>query len=177
LTATGRGRRPASIQALDAAADFAQHPFSYRHDESRVLEHGNEFRRRNELPVPVPAQQRLEPADRPGIEPHLGLKMQMEFAALQRAAQAGLELQALEQPVVHLRQVKPVAGAALLLGAVHRRIRVLGQGLRVGAVGRKEGDAYAGGDESMVALEVESLSQHVDHFLRNYQQQARPSTD
>ena len=128
----------------DLVAHALQHPFAHGHDQAGVLEDGDEFDGRDQRLAALPAQQRFESGDGAGGEADLGLEMQQEFLAVERAAQLQVELLAPDLPFVHLRQVILVAVAALFLGAIHRRIGVFEQLVRFVAVAGVEGDADAG---------------------------------
>ena len=84
----------------------------------------------------VPAQQRLDAGDLAGRHIDLRLIVQRELVALQRAAQRGLQRQALDRLRLDLLGEEAEAVLAVFLGEVHRHVGVLGQRLHVGAVGR-----------------------------------------
>src|SRR5205085_3470379 len=80
------------------------------------------------------------------------LVVELELPAGDRPAQIVLHAQAVHGPTAHHLVEELVAGAAALLGAIHRRIRVADQ--RVGRLAAlRERDAHARGDEVLVSVE------------------------
>ena len=66
--------------------------------------------------------------------------MQLEFPALQRAAQPVLDMQVFADPVVDFAGEKTVGIPATALGVIERGIRMSQQGIAIVAVTRKNGD-------------------------------------
>ena len=91
-------------------------------------------------------------------EPDLGLVVQLELAARERVAKAGLELEPLDgaraQRLVEDLQPR----LALLLGLVHGGVGVADQVVGADRVALGQRDAEAGADEAVLALELERLA-------------------
>nr|BFE72914.1 hypothetical protein GCM10020092_062150 [Actinoplanes digitatis] len=131
----------------------AQHPSGEQFDHARLLRRRQELGRREQATLRMlPADQRLQPVDLVVAEADLGLVVQHQFVAFDRAAQLGLH----GQPVGRVGDAvlgveHDVGGAALAL--VHRGVRALEQLLDLGAVPRVERDAEAGLDAQRHAVE------------------------
>ena len=111
-------------------ARLAQHLIGERDDEAGLFGDGDELRRRHHAAIrALPAHQRLQPADARRRQLHDRLIEDRELVALDRAAQLGLERQALQRGGVHVRVEQLVAAAARGLGAIHRDVRVAKQGI------------------------------------------------
>ena len=85
------------------------------------------------------------------------LVVQLELAVGERLAQVELERAARLQPRVHLGLEEAVDAAPVRLGAIERHVGVLQQLVGVVAVARRDGDADAGADHHLVAVDVEGL--------------------
>ena len=81
-----------------------------------------------------------------------------ELAAAQRHLEALFEHAAVLQRLVHALFEEVVVAAALVLGAIEREVGVLEQRLGVAAVGRRDGDADAGADHDLMAVDDRSAS-------------------
>ena len=102
----------------------------------------------------VPAHERLDPDDRAVAQGHDGLVVERELVAFQRPAQVVLDAQPADRTATQPLVVELVAGAAALLGAVHRRLGVADEILRpLAALCHRDPDR--GGDEVLVAVEHE----------------------
>src|SRR6202008_3650785 len=115
----------------------------------------NEFGRRNVAALGmIPAQQRLEARDLAGLQQQDRLIMDLELAVGDRLAQVELEQAARLQPLVHLALEEAMGAAAVALGEVERHVGVLQQQVGVDAVVGRDGDADAGADYDVAALDV-----------------------
>ena len=137
-------------------AGLAQHPLAERPDQAVGLGGRDELTGQHQPALGmVPADQRLDTGEAPGRELELRLVVQHELAPLQRLAQLALEPPARLRLLVHRRLEQAKAVAALRLGAVEGEVGVLEQRVRVLPVLREQGDADAGGDMHLVAVELE----------------------
>ena len=93
--------------------------------------------------------------------------MQQKLLAVQCAAQLRIELLALDLLLFHLRQIELVSVAPLVFCEIHRCVGVFQQGIRVFAVAGVEGDADAGGNVGLVAVEIERRRQRLHDLLRD----------
>ena len=103
----------------------------------------------------VPAHERLRPGDRTGVELDDRLVRDVELAALEGAAEVGLQLHPGDGRAVELRLVDDVAVAAAGLGRVHRDVGAAQQLVGIAAVGRLDGDADAGPGRDLALAEHE----------------------
>ncbi len=109
----------------------------------------------------LPANECLEPDDRPVGDLHGGLVVHDQLVAVERAAQVGLELEAIERGVVERRLVPAHARLAVLLREVHRHVGVADQ--LVGSVaGPVQRHTRARGDHEALACELERQREAVD---------------
>ena len=139
------------------------HPGADRPDEPLLLGERDEVGGRHQAAHRVPpADQRLAPRDGAPIGAHVGLEVQHELVAAQRAAQVLHEALALLQLAVHLGLEEPHRAAPLGLGAVERRVGALEQGVLRVAVRRREGHADADADRHAFAQHQEGLGQPRD---------------
>src|ERR1700733_3420217 len=100
----------------------------------------------------MPADERLRTPDLPGLEIHFGLVMQYELILLQSVAQAGLMRLPLKRAYIHFSLEELIVIAAGILGLQHGGIRMLQQGIGVGAIIRINGNADAGRDAKYVVF-------------------------
>ena len=153
LTATSSGRSSGRSSCQSRAWRQARllHPAADRLDQPAVLGDRDELAGVEQAALGVvPAHQRLDAGDLAGAEAIDRLVVQLELVALERVAQLALGLEAAHGAGPHLGVEELAAGAAALLGPVHRGVGVADQqlgvdGSRVGGPG--DGDADAGGDE------------------------------
>ena len=134
-------------------------------DESGLFRERDELQR-SEQPAArmLPAYECLEPVDPAGRELDGGLVVHDELVALQRAAQIGFELQAVERGVVQGRLEPAHAGFAVALGEVHGHVGVADQ--LVGSVaGPVERDARARGHDETLARQLERLRERAEDPL------------
>ena len=81
------------------------------------------------------------------------LVVQLELAGRQRLAQVVLQRAPRLHLRVHLRLEEAVGAAAVALGAIEREVGVAHQLVGARAVGRADGDADAGADHHLVAVD------------------------
>ena len=90
------------------------------------------------------------------------LIVQLEFVGDERLAQVELEPPALLHLRVHFRLEEVIGAAAFRLGAIERHVGVAQQLVGLVAVGRRHGDADAGADDHLVAVDFERLGEGLD---------------
>src|SRR5581483_1296263 len=140
------------------AAGFAHHPVADRHDQAGLLDHRNKLARRDQPLVRVlPPDERLKALQPAAVERDNRLVMEDEFAALDRAAQVIFQMQAAHGLRVHGLVENLVAGNAVRLGAVHRRIGVAQEVFRVLVTERAVRNADADGRKNLIPVQVEGL--------------------
>ena len=144
------------MPGIGLPAGLAQHPRTQRTDQPAGLGGRDEGTGRDQPALGmVPADQGLDTGEAPGRELELRLVVQHELAPLQSLAQLALEPAARLRLLVHGRLEQAKAVAALRLGAIKGEVGVLEQYVRVWPVLREQGDADAGGDMHLVAIELE----------------------
>ena len=114
----------------------------------------------------APADQRLEAADLVAREIDDRLVVQLELAGRQRLAQVVLHGAARLHLRVHLRLEEAEGAAPVALGAIERQIGVADQLVGAQPVGRADGDADAGADHHLVAVDLVGLAHRLDDALR-----------
>ena len=107
--------------------------------------------------------------------PHvdLGLVVQRELVALERAAQLALQLQSLDRLRRDLAVEEVVAVLAVLLGEIHRQIGILQQRLRVIAMLGIDRNADRGADVALVAAQLHGFTEHRKNLLGDALRDAR----
>ena len=122
----------------DLAAGALLDPAADRLDQAAVLGDRDELGRVEQAALGVlPAHQRLEAADLAGAKVDHRLVVERQLVALERVPQLALDLEPAHRAGPHLGVEEHAAGAAALLGPVHRRVGVADQQLGVGpALGR-----------------------------------------
>ena len=139
----------------ELAAGLVEHEAPERQDQPGLVGDRHELARLDHLAGAVgPAAERLEARDGAGRSLDHRLVEHPQLAAVERVAQAGLELEPLHHPRVHRLVEHGVAGAALRLGAVHGDVGVAHDVLRR-AVGGHERDADAGRHVELAVVDVE----------------------
>ena len=151
-----RQRHTGLLPDVDLPDGFGKHQIGEGADHAGALGVRDELVRHQQPALRVlPAHERFEAGELAGLHVELGLVVQDELARVgEGGAQLGDQRQAeravvVEHPVVH-RQPQ-----MRLLRDVHGDIRVLQQGLEIGAVLRRDGDADAGLDVEAGSLEHE----------------------
>ena len=151
---------PDALPAANLRADTRNDPFADRDDEPGIFQHRDELAGLHEPAIrTLPTQQRLETADEAGGEVDLRLVVNSVFVPIERSPQLRLEPQALRRPGLHLRQVELVGVTTRLLGAIHRRVGIFQQHIRLGAITRIHADPDTGGDIHRMAVDHERLRQ------------------
>ncbi len=102
----------------------------------------------------LPANEGLEPDDTAANEVDLGLIMEQKLAALERAAQIGLEVEAIDTAIIHpcFQSVETVIVSAIVLGLARSDMGVLQQRRRILAVIGVDADAHACRDKHLAIL-------------------------
>src|SRR5205807_2704809 len=119
------GLLPMFLPARSLIACLAQHTRADVDDQSALLSHLDELARRDRpARGMLPADERLEAHDPAVAGLHDRLIDVEELAVRQRSPEAGLRLEPLPRPGVHLGVEDLVAIASTLLRAIHRRIGV-----------------------------------------------------
>ena len=148
---TGRSVGRLCHEPAAFAAALAQDPAADRHDQAGLLGQRDELVGADHAALGVvPAQQRLDAADRPVLQADDRLVEELELIGRQRALQVGAQLQALQHALVHLGLEEAVAALAVALGDVHRRVGVADQLVGVG-------HAVLGGDRDAEAAAQREL--------------------
>ena len=125
---------------------------------------GMNSRRRDEAALGmVPAQQRLQAADLVALEVDERLVVELELAVGQRLAQIELQLAAR----LHVRRPCPARRSGRCRAprpwpGARARSAFLRSWSALGAVARRDGDADAGADRDLVAVEVERRADRLD---------------
>jgi hypothetical protein len=143
------------------AARLVKHPGADRDDQPVALGDRDEAHRRDDaVDRVVPAQERLDARDLPVVEGDHRLVDEPQLALVERLAQRPLQLQALDRLAAHRGVEDLAASLAELLGAVHGRIGVAQQRVRVDAFARRAaGDADARRDVARLALDDQRIAQ------------------
>ena len=142
---------------------LAQHPFPDRHDQPGLLGERDDLVRRHELVAALPAQQRLEAGQAFVLQIDDRLEIDAQLAAVDGAAQIGLQPEELHGALVHGDVEDLVARLAAGLGAVHGDVGVAQHVLRPVVAGRAEGDADADRGEDLVRADAERHEQRDEH--------------
>jgi hypothetical protein len=133
-------------------------------DQPAILRHGQEVARRRIASIrQPPAQQRFHDAGLAGREVDLGLEVQLELAALDRAAQSLLGGKACGSSLEKLRTEHPDPAAPLRLRVEQGGVRGPQQHFRLVAVGREDACAQAHAHQEFAAIDEERvLESHHD---------------
>ena len=107
----------------------------------------------------LPADERLEADDRVGRQLDDRLVVKPQLVALDGPAQVVLEVEPFGRCRRHARLEDVVAGRGVGLRPVEGDLGVAEQLARVGLADHADGDADAGADEALPAVEVERLAQ------------------
>ena len=110
----------------------------------------------------MPAQQGFEAADAAGVELDQRLEINFELLPLQRLAQVDFQGAAGAHGVVHGGIEQLVGAAALGLDEIERDVGAAQQVVQVVTAIGGHGDADAGGDAQMVAVDFVNLAELVD---------------
>ena len=166
LIATGTWIWYSRDQVADLATRLFEDPVPEGHDQPGLLRQRDERGRGDEPELRmIPSGQRLEADDPTGPRVDLRLIVQLEVTRLERRAQIALEGVLHERAGAQVGGVDLVRRAAVRLGAVHRDVGVLHQRLGVGAAHRSDGDADAGADDQLSAVDGERIHERVQELL------------
>ncbi|EXI75312.1 MAG: hypothetical protein AW07_01213 [Candidatus Accumulibacter sp. SK-11] len=153
------GRAPESL----LPTRFGEHPGADRDDQSAILGHRNEARRRNQSVFRVPPANQRFGAEQPAAAAlDSWLVVDAQLPALDRDAQVVLDLHSLARAPVHLEGKELGVVAALLLRLVHRRVSVAHQGFDLHTILGVDGDADAARDMQIGAADVVRLADQAD---------------
>ena len=114
----------------------------------------------------VPAQQRLEAGDVIALQVHHRLVIEFEFSGRKALAQILLHDAAGLHLFVHRGLEEAERAAAVALGAVQCEVGIAQQLVGDKAVARADGDADAGADNGLLAVDVIGLADPGDDLLR-----------
>ena len=135
-------------------------------DQAAVLAQADELGRQQQATALVlPAQPRLVADHPPVVHAADGLVERQEIAMVDRAAQVGLQIQALHRRFAHGFVEHGAAVAPLFLGAVHRRIGIAQQLFAIAIARVPHGDAQAGGGKQFAAGHPHRPPQHRQQAL------------
>ena len=158
-----------SGQLRAAAHASPDRPLAELNDEADLLGHRDEGAGRNQALLGMaPADQGLDPADLVGPEIDDGLVVQLELAGGQRLAQIVLHGAPHLHLRVHLRPEEAVGAAPVALGAVERQVGVADQLVGALPVRRADGDADAGADHHLRAVEIVGRAHRLDDAQRQH---------
>ena len=153
--------------ARGGKAGLPDHPFAKRQDEADL------FRQRNEgrgwdlsILGMVPAEQRLETGDFVALQIDHRLVVEFELAGRQRLAQIELHDPAGLHLLVHPGLEKAERAAAIVLGAVERKVGISEQLVGRVAVARTDRYADAGADERLLVIDIIRLADPGNDLLR-----------
>ena len=125
------------LQRIALAARLPEHPGADLHDETRLFRQRDEVERHHQAPRGVvPAHERFEPRDVTRRQSDHRLEVQDELLVLDRPLEVGLQLEAAERGVMHLRLEHLESVLPRLLRDVHRDVGVAEQLLRTLRPGR-----------------------------------------
>lgn len=155
---------------------FGQHPVAHFHHQAELFKHRDELVRRDQPASRVtPAQQRFGTGQALAVATELRLVVKGELLLFKGMTQVAFQLQTFQRGGVHVRLIELEVVLAAFLGVIHRRVGVLHQLAQLFAVLRAEGDADAGGDEKLAALQHERRHQtgqnplgHVDRAIQRF---------
>src|SRR6185369_1701218 len=121
---------------------LVQHPFTDSADQAEILGDRDELAWCNVAADRLlPAKQCFEAPDPIVLQVEDRLEIEAELAGLQRLAQIELELAPFPRGCVKRGFEETINAAAILFGAVQRKVGVLEQGIGVDAVRRTDRDA------------------------------------
>ena len=113
-----------------------------------------------------PTQQCLRASDFSSPQIDLRLVVQREFLPFQCAAKVLLDGLPLDGANVHRWLEKLIALPSILLGLIHRRVRVLDQRFSIQSVVGIDAHAYTRGDVKIVLVDGMSLRHYLQHSSR-----------
>src|ERR1700676_531278 len=160
-----QGRESSVLPGARLAARFAHGPAADVDNEAAILGDGHELRGRDEATIGLlPADQGLDAGDLPGVEIYLGLIVQQEFFALERAAQVAFQRLPLDGPQIHFRLEKLEIVTTLFLGVVHGGVGIFDKRSGIFSVFRVDADANAAIDMQIVPSDVVGRAERTEYF-------------
>ncbi len=158
----------AQVQQLSGIpAGLGNDPVTQVHDLPGFLGNGDEPGRRDEpLDRVAPAYQSLQPAE-PAVLVHLGLIIEEQLVIAQRLLQLVAQGYPGGQLLVQIAGKDHIGIATLLLGLVHRHVRLLQHPRRRIQILGQEADADTGGDIQLVAADPVRLADLVENAISN----------
>ncbi len=126
FTATRGIETPFCCHSRTWLAGGVEHPFADRDDQAAFLRNGDEVRRQYQPMLRMlPADQRFHADDRTVLGAHLRLVEQTKFASFEALANVVFKNQARRRPRSQRSLIQLPVVTPLLLGVIHRGIRVL----------------------------------------------------
>ena len=113
----------------------------------------------------VPAQEGFCAGNFSGRQPYLGLVIQLEFPALQSAAQAGFERALLNGAGAHFLREDLGVVASGIFSVIQRDVRMPDEGFRVDAIIRVHADADTGRHVNFVRCDLMRSSERSKYLL------------
>ena len=148
-------------------AGLLKHPPTDRHDQSRLLGHGDEAAWIHEaVSWSLPAHQRLDFSDVPVRERMDRLVVDAKLAERQRLPKVGFELEPLHRLLLHARVENRVPRLTGGLGAVHGDVRVAQQAVRVRASRGAQRQADARADEDVAIADGKRRTERLTDAFR-----------
>jgi hypothetical protein len=149
-------------------AGGAQDPVADRNDQTGLLGHREEVRRRDQAQLGMlPAQQRLGADDAAAGEVELGLIVEDEALLLEGRAQAVLDRHAPLDGRVHVVGEELESVAAAVLGVEQRGIRLLDELLGVPRIAGEGRDSDAAAQRRRLAAELDRLAERGQQLARH----------
>ncbi|MCY1409390.1 hypothetical protein D9M71_247390 [compost metagenome] len=162
----GRGAGMFAVPASHVAAGFVQYPEAEGQDQAGVLGHLDEVAGVDQFAGRLlPAHQRLHADYLLAGQPDYGLVVQDELAVAQGLAQLGLQRQPADGQVMHAVVEEFEAVLAQGLGAVHGQVRMAEDFFRRFVAQGAGGDADAGADVELLAIDQEGRFQGAHQAL------------
>ena len=128
---SGRSSGDSGCRSSALATRLLEDPGADRDHEARLLRQRDEVVRTHEPSRGVvPTDERLEPLDRAARQVDHRLEQEHELLVVDRPLEIGLQLEAAQRRVVHLRFEDLIPVLAGLLGDVHRDVGVAEELLR-----------------------------------------------
>ncbi len=161
-------RQAHRVPGGELRAGRADHPRTHRQHEARLLEHADEAVRGHHAAAGcMPADQRLDTGDDAVGQARLGLVVQQELLAFDRAAQGHFERQPRRHRGIEVFAKEAIDAAAQRLGPVHRHVGVAHEPVEVDIVARVHRDADADRNHHLLLAEKEGRVERVEQALSN----------
>ena len=154
-------------------ARHAQNPFPDRHDQTVLFGHRDELAGRHAAAFGMlPTQKRFERLHLPVGHRDDRLEMEFELLLGERSPQIVLHLATRTNLFVH-RRLEEAEAAAIRLGVVKRHVGVSDEFVAVDAVVRRQGNADAGANFNVVAVDRVGFADRGDQPFRETRGVAR----